>query len=135
MIEHPLAGKVLITTLASWRYFSALSVLAIFIVLILLVARVSSPFVLAVTLLLGLICQYYCWRLWMDCRLFRIFYRYPQQSDIFDRAINTCWGKERTTHQDLASRWAGARRLLYLAGILMLLQWAVLFLSLIVNSF
>ncbi|WP_144413110.1 hypothetical protein [Pragia fontium] len=132
MPEHPVAGKVLIATLGSWRYFSALSGMAMLFVLVMLLSNSYSLVVLAVAVVLGLVCQYYCWRLWLDCHLFQIFYQYPEKSDVFDTAINMCWGREGENNRSLASRWSGARRLLYLAAGWMLVQWGTILLSLVV---
>jgi hypothetical protein len=135
IIEQPLAGSVLVVTLNSWRYFSALSALAMLFTLVMLLTDSYSSVILAIASLVGLACQYYCWRLWLDCHLFTIFYQHLQQSDIFDSAINQCWGRKEGSQRSLISRWHGARRLLYLAASSMLIQWGIILILMIVHGF
>lgn len=133
--EHPIAGKVLIATLNSWRYFAALSAFAMLFALLMLFFADYSVAMLAVSLMLGLACHYYCWRLWMDSHLFNILYRFPEKTEIFDTAINMCWGKKGENNRSLDSRWTGARQLLRRAGLSVLVQWGVVILTVLFSGF
>ncbi|MCD1126882.1 hypothetical protein LPW36_12920 [Jinshanibacter sp. LJY008] len=135
IIEHPMAGKVLIATLNSWRYFAALSAFAMLFTLLMLFFADYSAVMLAISLMLGLACHYYCWRLWMDTHLFNIFYRFSGETEVFDTAINVCWGKKGENNRSLDSRWSGARQLLYRAGFLVLAQWGVVILMVLFSGF
>ncbi|MBK5142846.1 hypothetical protein I2494_03790 [Budviciaceae bacterium BWR-B9] len=133
--EHPIAGRVLVATLNSWRYFAALSAFAMLFTLLMLFFADYSVVMLAISLVLGLTCHYYCWRLWMDVHLFRILYHFPEKTEIFDTAINKCWGKKGDNYRSLDSRWAGARQLLHRAGFLVLVQWGIVILTVLFSGF
>ncbi|WP_159566495.1 hypothetical protein [Budvicia diplopodorum] len=127
MLDNPVAGKVLIATLNSWRYLSALSVLGMLFALSLLIDSHCWVLLLSLSLFVAMVCQYFYWRLWLDCRLFQIFYQFLEQNDDFDAAINMLWNKNgdniHDNNRSLISRWAGARRLLHLGGVALLIQW------------
>lgn len=132
MLDNPIAGKVLIATLNSWRYLSALSVLGMLFAFGLFLANIGWVSVLSLSLLLAIVCQYFCWRLWLDCRLFQILYQFPDQSEVFDTAINMLWDKNSDNSRSLISRWTGARKLLRSAGVALLIQWLMVLLSITV---
>ncbi|WP_058910904.1 hypothetical protein [Entomohabitans teleogrylli] len=117
-LSQPAALRVLTIHLASWRYLSALTLPPL-----LQVVLAPSP---GGALLLGLIllAHYFCWRLWLDERLFRVLR--ADHASTFDAALAALW---KTTPgaapRTMAQRWQGARRLLRQALGATLALWAL----------
>lgn len=135
MLDNIVAGKVLISTLNSWRYLAGLSLFGMLFSLALFLLGGSVTFLFLLSLLIGILCQYFCWRLWLDCRLFSILYQFPTESHSFDTAINMLWNKNGDNTRSLTSRWIGARGQLRFGGIALLAQWLVILLSVAVSCF
>lgn len=134
MLDNPIAGKILIATLNSWRYLSGLCLLGMLFSFGLLMVNTGRIPVLSLSLLLAIMCHYFCWRLWLDCRLFQIFYQFSERSEVFDTAINTLWDNNSDNNRSLISRWIGARNLLRFAGVTLSIQWLMILLSITLSS-
>lgn len=123
MIKHPVAGDVLLTALSSWRYFAVLSGGGGAFILGMLLNGGYGSILLTLALACGLCAHYYCWRVWMDCRLFALLYHHPEREEEFDAALGQFWGRSIKPHTDMAARWRGARRLLIRAAAGVMGQW------------
>ncbi|SQI41673.1 Uncharacterised protein [Leminorella richardii] len=132
MIQHPVAGTVLITALKSWRYIAALSAAAVIVGLCLVVSSGKGSFLFAMAMGGGLFAQYYCWRMWMDCRLFALLYRHPEREAEFDAALGLFWGRKAIPDVGMEVRWRGARRLLFSAAAGVATQWILTLMALVV---
>ncbi|AOM39849.1 hypothetical protein [Xenorhabdus hominickii] len=128
-----LTSQVMIVTLKSWRFISALSVLSILIATVILMANLNNITLYAVLLFTALFCQYYCWRLWLDCHYFQILNLYPEKSAEFDQALSLIFNKSPKS-QTMNTRFYGAVRLLKRATVSLILQWGVFFLFLLATS-
>ncbi|KAA8997040.1 hypothetical protein FJU30_19910 [Affinibrenneria salicis] len=103
--------------LASWRYFAALT-LPPLLSLLLTPPAPSSAGLGA----LALLTHYFCWRLWLDERLFTQLRDAPSTA-VFDAAMQQLWGGKKVRDRPLIQRWAGARRLLRRAMAATVLLW------------
>lgn len=119
-LKQPVALRVLIVHLGSWRYLAALSLPPLIFVLT-SPMRPETPLLL----LLILLVHYLCWRLWLDERLFRLLPAGHDDLAAFDAALRALWGGAEGAVRPLAHRWAGARRLLRRALAATLGLWAV----------
>ncbi|GKX60567.1 hypothetical protein [Leminorella grimontii] len=131
MIKHPVAGEVLLAALGGWRYLAAVSGGGGVFILGLLHGGDYAPMLLALALACGLCAQYYCWRVWMDCRLFRLLYSHPEQEEEFDAALGQFWGRGVKPRSDMAARWQGARRLFILAAAGVVGQWLFILIAIL----
>lgn len=121
MLNHPVAGQVLTIHLASWRYLAALTVPPTVFAL-----WGADSIVAGLLLLLAGVTHYYCWRLWLDERLFILLYTHEPQTASFDAALAQLWGKKTTDGRTLDSRWLGAAKLLRRAMVSCLLLWLLM---------
>ncbi|CNI31340.1 MULTISPECIES: hypothetical protein [Yersinia] len=121
MLNHPVAGQVLTIHLASWRYLAALTLPPIIFAL-----WGAESWVAALLLLLAGVTHYYCWRLWLDERLFALLYTCEPQTEHIDAALQQLWGEKLAAGRALDSRWRGATKLLRRAIGSALLLWLVM---------
>ncbi|WP_145539227.1 hypothetical protein [Yersinia kristensenii] len=121
MLNHPVAGQVLTIHLASWRYLAVLTVPPIVFAL-----WGADSIIAGLLLLLAGVTHYYCWRLWLDERLFTLLYAHEPQTADFDAALAQLWGKKPTEGRTLDSRWLGAAKLLRCAMVSSLLLWLLM---------
>ncbi|WP_259275227.1 hypothetical protein [Yersinia canariae] len=121
MLNNPIAGQVLTIHLASWRYLAALTLPPIVFAL-----WGADSIVAGLLLLLAGVTHYYCWRLWLDERLFALLYTHEPQTADFDAALAQLWGKKTASGRTLDSRWLGAAKLLRRAMISSLLLWLLM---------
>ncbi|MGE4799924.1 hypothetical protein AB8989_05945 [Yersinia hibernica] len=121
MLNNPVAGQVLTIHLASWRYLAALTLPPIVFAL-----WGADSLVAGLLLLLAGVTHYYCWRLWLDERLFALLYTHEVQAVDFEAALAQLWGNKTPTGHTLHSRWQGAAKLLRRAMISSLLSWLLL---------
>ncbi|WP_235896042.1 hypothetical protein [Yersinia alsatica] len=121
MLNHPVAGQVLTIHLASWRYLAALTLPPIIFAL-----WGADSMIAALLLLLAGVTHYYCWRLWLDERLFALLYTSEPQTADFDMALQQLWGRKPVNGRSLDSRWRGATKLLHRAMFSTLLLWLVM---------
>ncbi|MDC9622335.1 hypothetical protein PSI22_12000 [Xenorhabdus sp. XENO-7] len=135
MQPEDLISKVIIATLKSWRFISALSAFSILIATAMLIAvfnttALNNIALYAVLLFTTLYCQYYCWRIWLDCHYFQILNSSPEKSAEFDQTLLLIFNKlpQSRTQND---RFNGAIKLLKKATIGLILQWILFFLFLL----
>jgi len=105
--------------LSSWRYFAALTLPPLALIFNLLF---SGDCVLLMGLFL--LTHYYCWRLWLDERLFQLI---ESECDLaeFDNGMAHLWAKKTDNTRTLAERWRGARNLFYRAIFSLMALWVV----------
>ena len=119
MSDITMTNKIMHIHLSSWRYFAALT-LPPFVLLFNLLF--SADCVLLIGLFL--LTHYYCWRLWLDERLFQLI---ESESDLaeFDHGMAHLWAKKAENIRTLAERWRGARNLFYRAMFSLMALWVV----------
>ena len=105
--------------LSSWRYFAALTLPPLA-----LVFNLSFSADCAVLTGLFLLTHYYCWRLWLDERLFQLI---GCDNDLieFDNGMAHLWVKRRGNTRTLVERWRGAKVIFYKAIFSLLALWFV----------
>lgn len=115
--------------LRSWRYLALLTLPPLVLAFTLLYTPVS-----AMLLCLFFIAHYFCWRLWLDERLFRLL---ENDSDlaIFDEGMSKFWPVKSTELRPLAKRWDGARKLLHRALFTVAMLWILSAGSVLILSF
>ncbi len=122
MLSHPKALRVLTIHLSSWRYLAALTLPPIVFVL------VSQPSLVVLPLIfLALLVHYFCWRLWLDERLFKLLTD-EEGIAVFDTAMAVLWGKPKGKERSLGERWKGAKALLHkalLSTVILWVMWAI----------
>ncbi|MFG1172923.1 hypothetical protein AAFN90_04890 [Erwiniaceae bacterium CAU 1747] len=103
--------------LASWRFFSPLALPPLALAFILPGSSQS-----ALLLLLFLLTQYYCWRLWLDERLFELL---NSEDDLaaFDAGMARLWSAKPGPLRSLEQRWRGARRIFHRAICVLTVLW------------
>lgn len=119
MSECSMTKKIMHIHLASWRYFALLTLPPLVLVFDLLYSYES-----ALLLLLFFITHYYCWRLWLDERLFLLLNSDSELVE-FDTGMAHLWGQTSQETRSLAARWEGTRRLFYRALFALMLLWLV----------
>lgn len=114
-----MTSRIMQIHLSSWRYFAALTLLPLAQIFNLLF---SADCVLLMGLFL--LTHYYCWRLWLDERLFQLI---ESESDLaeFDNGMAHLWAKETGNTRTLAGRWHGTRNLFYRAMFSLMALWIV----------
>lgn len=122
MLKQHSAGAVLLTTLNSWRYISALSLLAFLTLLLLVLFHLAQPVRLVVGITLLLLTQFFCWRIWLDVKLFAKLYQPDTNEAAFDKALQTLWNKN-SEPRSIESRWAGAKKQLGYAVFSLFMLW------------
>lgn len=129
MSDTTMTNRIMQIHLSSWRYFALLTLPPVVLVFNLLYSLES-----AVLLFLFLVTHYYCWRLWLDERLFLLL---NNESDLasFDQGMSHLWSVKQGNPRPLAERWHGACRLFYRAMLATVVLWlaslcTVLYLSL-----
>ncbi|WP_311779000.1 hypothetical protein [Pantoea sp. YU22] len=77
-------------------------------------------------LLMGLflLTHYYCWRLWLDERLFQLI---ESEHDLikFENGMAHLWVKRKENTHTLVERWSGAKIIFYKAIFSLLALWFV----------
>lgn len=120
-----LTNRIMQIHLSSWRYFTFLTLPPLGIAF-------HSAYSLQSVLLLILffISHYFCWRLWLDERLFVLL---DNESDLpsFDEGMSHIWRVKQGKTRMLADRWQGARRLFLRAMFAILVLWAATLISLL----
>jgi hypothetical protein len=72
-----------------------------------------APAALGAALVVALTEKYFAWRVALDAELFAVLAQHDDMA-AFDHALETCAGrKPASPPRSLASRWSGARRLLF----------------------
>ena len=119
MSDITMTSRIMHIHLSSWRYFAALTLPSLVLIFNLLF---SADCVLLMGLFL--LTHYYCWRLWLDERLFQII---ESESDLaeFDNGMAHLWAKKAGNTRTQAERWRGARNLFYRAMFSLIALWIV----------
>mgnify|MGYP003366245479 CR=1 FL=1 len=128
MTGTEMTNRIVQAHCAAWRYFAALSLPA-FALMLWLPLSLISPAILAVFLLL----HYFCWRLWLDERLFALLINSDDPA-LFDRGLQQIWPGKNTQPRSWESRWQGTRTLFLCAGGCLLLLWLLSFAALFIAS-
>ncbi|MRT40513.1 hypothetical protein GJV09_04150 [Enterobacteriaceae bacterium RIT702] len=119
MSDIMMTNRIVQIHLASWRYFAALTLPPLALILSLIYSALSLPL-----MLLFFITHYYCWRLWLDERLFALLNNEDDLAE-FDRGMAQLWPKKFALSRSLADRLHGARVMFYRAMISLLMLWLV----------
>lgn len=103
--------------LSGYRYFAILTLPPLLLAFHLLYSCAS-----VILLVLFFITHYYCWRLWLDERLFRLL---NDDHDLaaFDNGMAQLWPKKSVPPRALVQRWRGVRRLFYRAILTLMALW------------
>ncbi|ROP50101.1 hypothetical protein EDF81_4328 [Enterobacter sp. BIGb0383] len=126
MNETEMTHRVMQAHCAAWRYFAALSLPA-FGLMLWLPLSLFSPAIALVFLAM----HYFCWRLWLDERLFALLIN-SDDPDLFDRGLRRIWPGKNTVPRSWESRWQGTRTLFFRAGGCLLLLWLLSFAALFI---
>ncbi|WP_345829381.1 hypothetical protein AAGR08_07660 [Pantoea sp. BRR-3P] len=120
-----LTNRIVQIHLSSWRYFALLTLPPLVLAFNLLYSLQSL-----LLLILFLTTHYFCWRLWLDERLFTLL---DSESDLvlFDAGMSNLWAGKDLTTRSLNERWAGARGLFYRAIYALIALWLVSLFSVI----
>ncbi|HKS35286.1 MAG TPA: hypothetical protein VJS14_16305 [Enterobacteriaceae bacterium] len=117
MNETEMTNRIMQIHCAAWRYFAALSLPA----LVLMLWLPLSFFSLA-TAVVFLVLHYFCWRLWLDERLFALLIDSDDPA-LFDCGLQRVWPGKNAAPRSWGSRWQGTRTLFFRAGGALLLLW------------
>ncbi|MEN3752529.1 hypothetical protein [Mangrovibacter yixingensis] len=125
MPDIMLTHRIMRIHLSSWRYFAALTLPPLVVGFL-----HSASWGSLVSLVLFITTHYYCWRLWLDERLFQLIER-DENLVSFDAGMACIWGKRTGVTRNIAQRWQGATRLFYRAIVSLVLLWLVVLVNMI----
>lgn len=119
MSDITMTHRIMQIHLSSWRYFAALTLPPLALIFNLLF---SADCVLLMGLFL--LTHYYCWRLWLDERLFQLI---DSENDLieFDNGMAHLWVKRKGGTRSLFERWRGANLIFYKAIFSVVALWFV----------
>ncbi|MBD9661450.1 hypothetical protein [Pantoea sp. PNT03] len=117
MSDIMMTNRIVQIHLASWRYFAALTLPPLALILSLFYFALSLPL-----MVLFFITHYYCWRLWLDERLFALLNNEDDLAE-FDRGMAQLWPKKFARARSLADRLHVTRVMFYRAMISLLVLW------------
>ncbi len=103
MPDIALTNRIVKIHLSSWRYFALLTLPPLVMAFNLLYSFASL-----VLLMLFLVTHYYCWRLWLDERLFTLLNKESSLAE-FDEGMAQLWIAKSGTTRTLTERWRGVR--------------------------
>lgn len=83
---------------------------------------IVGAWILAASLVIGLITLFKSVHLAVEERLFRVLYENPENPEIFDEAVQFLW-KSHTKGLTLQERWEGSRRNFMTSVVFCILQW------------
>ena len=83
---------------------------------------IVGAWILAASLVIGLITLFKSVHLAVEERLFRVLYENPKNPEIFDEAVKFLW-KPHTKGLTIQERWAGSRRNFLISVFFCILQW------------
>ncbi|HAT1619104.1 TPA: hypothetical protein I8Y04_000749 [Raoultella planticola] len=114
-----MTSKIMQIHLSCWRYFAALTLPSLALIFDLLF---SAECVLLMGLFL--LTHYYCWRLWLDERLFQLI---DSENDLieFDNGMAHLWAKRKGSTRSLVERWHGAKVFFYKTIFSLMALWFV----------
>lgn len=119
MSDITVTNRIVQIHLASWRYFAALTLPPLALLLNLLHSALSLPL-----MVLFFITHYYCWRLWLDEQLFALLNNEDDLAE-FDQGMAQLWPKKFARPCSLADRLHGTRVMFFRAMISLLVLWLV----------
>lgn len=117
MSGNAMTNQIMQIHLSSWRYFAVLTLPPLGLIFNILFSVDS-----VILMVFFLLTHYYCWRLWLDEKLFQLI---DNESDLgaFDSGMAHVWGKKTSNTRTLAERWHGARGLFYRAMFSLMALW------------
>lgn len=119
MSDITMTNKIMYIHLSSWRYFAALTLPPLALIF-------NFLFSAGCVLLMGLflLTHYYCWRLWLDERLFQLI---GSENDLieFDNGMAHFWVKRKGNTRSLVERWSGSKAIFFKAIFSLLALWFV----------
>lgn len=129
MSDITMTRQIMQIHLSSWRYFAALTLPPLALIFNLMFSADC-----VVLMLLFLLTHYYCWRLWLDERLFQLII---SESDLveFDNGMAHLWAKKTGGTRTLAERWRGARNLFYRAMFSLMALWGISLCTVLYQAF
>lgn len=119
MSDLTVTKRIVQIHLASWRYFAALTLPPLVLLLNLLHSALSLPLIV-----LFFITHFYCWRLWLDEQLFALLNNEDDLAE-FDQGMAQLWPKKFARPRSLADRLHGTRVMFFRAMISLLVLWLV----------
>jgi len=119
MSDLTVTKRIVQIHLASWRYFAALTLPPLALLLNLLHSALSLPL-----MVLFFITHFYCWRLWLDEQLFALLNNEDDLAE-FDQGMAQLWPKKFARPRSLADRLHGTRVMFFRAMISLLVLWLV----------
>ncbi|WP_336777302.1 hypothetical protein [Pantoea sp. USHLN256] len=119
MSDNSMTNRIMHIHLASWRYVAALTLPPLAMMFHLLTSVLSVPL-----MVLFLITHYYCWRLWLDERLFSLLNDDKDLAE-FDQGMAHLWRQKTSDTRSLPDRWRGTRTLFYRTLLSLLLLWLI----------
>lgn len=119
MQEIALTNRIVQIHLSSWRYFALLTIPPLVLAFNLLYSLES-----VILLVLFLITHYFCWRLWLDERLFNLLDN-ENELTAFDAGMSHLWPAKFNRIRSLNERWAGTRGLFFRAMIALTTLWLI----------
>lgn len=123
-----MTNTVIAIHLASWRYFALLTLPPLALAFNLLYTLDCIAL-----LILFLLTHYYCWRLWLDERLFLLLNGETDLAE-FDAAMACIGKKSPASARPYEARWRGARRYFYRTIVSLSLLWLVALCSVLYQS-
>ncbi|AAM84698.1 MULTISPECIES: hypothetical protein [Yersinia pseudotuberculosis complex] len=117
MPDIALTNRIVKIHLSSWRYFALLTLPPLVLAFNLLYSFASL-----VLLMLFLVTHYYCWRLWLDERLFTLLNKESSLAE-FDEGMAQLWIAKSGATRTLTERWCGVRGLFYRAMFSLIALW------------
>ncbi|KHN50797.1 hypothetical protein [Pectobacterium fontis] len=117
MSDNTMTNRIMQIHLSSWRYFAALTLPPVGLIFTLFFSIDC-----VILMVLFLLTHYYCWRLWLDEKLFQLL---DNENDLskFDNGMAYLWGKKTCNTRTLAERWRGTRDLFYRAMFSLMALW------------
>lgn len=117
MSDIKMTHRILQTHLSSWRYFALLTLPPLVLAFHLLYSPMS-----VMLLTLFLFTHYYCWRLWLDERLFTLL---NNESDLalFDEGMSHLWSVKSDTSRSLQERRFGVRKIFHRTMCALITLW------------
>lgn len=119
MSDSMMTKRIVQIHLSSWRYFAALTLPPLALILNLFYSALSLPL-----MMLFFVTHSYCWRLWLDERLFALLNNEDDLAE-FDHGMAQLWPKKFARPRSLTDRLRGTRVIFYRAMLSLLVLWLV----------
>ncbi len=121
--------RVISSQLASWRYFLLMALPPLFIA-----ALCPVPWMRFAVGLPLMVLGYYCWRMFLDERLFALLAEGMDISAV-DRGVALLWKKKVSEKREWESRIWSTSRLARRAGMLLLIAWVISLTAVLLDNF